>query len=152
MNVSLSTTPLSAADLAEFEGLSREVFGDDATDEWLASLAWRLENMPDVTLFFAEQAGKRVGFKAGYATAYNRYYSWLGGVVPSARRQGVARALMRSQHDWLLKSRFHQVESHVEQDNAAMINANLKAGLIVAGFFLKDGKPYTIMQKATPTD
>ncbi len=108
--------------------------------------------MPDVTLFFAEQAGKRVGFKAGYTTAYDRYYSWLGGVSPSVRRQGIARTLMQHQHDWLVQSRFNQVECHVDQDNAAMIDANLKAGLIVVGSFLKDGKPYTIMQKATPTD
>lgn len=152
MNVTLLTTPFSAADLAEFEGLSRQIFGGDATDEWLASLVWRLENMPDVTLFFAEQAGKRVGFKAGYATAYDRYYSWLGGVSPSVRRQGIARTLMQHQHDWLVQSRFNQVECHVDQDNAAMNDANLKAGLIVVGSFLKDGKPYTIMQKATPTD
>ncbi len=41
MNVTLLTTPFSTTDLAEFESLSREVFGGDATDEWLASLAWR---------------------------------------------------------------------------------------------------------------
>lgn len=152
MKIRLMQFPFATSELDDFGRVSEEVFEGDATEEWIASLAWRLESMPDVTVFVAEREGKKIGFKAGYATAHTRYYSWLGGVVPYVRRQGVARALMQSQHDWLQKSRFNQVECHVEQDNVAMIDANLKAGLVVAGFFLKDGKPYTIMQKATLTD
>ncbi|MEQ8745366.1 GNAT family N-acetyltransferase [Pyruvatibacter sp.] len=152
LNITLLQSPFAPKHLAGFTRLSGDVFGADASEEWLASLAWRLESMPDVTVFIAERDGAPVGFKAGYATALRRYYSWLGGVVPSARRQGIARALMREQHRWITASRFNHVECHVEQKNRAMIEANLKAGFVVAGFFLKDNKPYAIMQKEMPAD
>src|SRR5688572_7603596 len=40
------------------------------------------------------------GFKLGYRRGATLLYSWLGGVHPDARRQGVAAELMRRQHDW----------------------------------------------------
>ena len=44
-----------------------------------------------------EISNELVGYKLGYWLDSTRYYSWLGGVVPGHRRQGVARALLRHQ-------------------------------------------------------
>ncbi|XOV90276.1 MAG: GNAT family N-acetyltransferase [Pseudomonadota bacterium] len=123
--------------------LARRVFEQvDAED-----LHWRLAVMPDVSLFVAEREGRAIGFKAGYAATSRRYYSWLGGVDPDFRRLGVAAALMRAQHEWLARTRFQLVETHVRESNIAMIQANLDAGFSITGRFMKAGQPNLIMQR-----
>ena len=91
--------------------------------------------------------GRDLGFKAGYAATENRYYSWLGGVTPTARGRGVADALMQAQHTWVKDAGFERVETHVREDNTAMVSLNRKAGLDVVGRFIKAGKPNLMMQK-----
>ena len=39
-------------------------------------------------------------YKIGYAMTQTKYYSWLGGVRPDQRRQGLASELMERQHNW----------------------------------------------------
>lgn len=147
MSVDLLQAPFSLAFLSDFIETTKRIFGHDAGSDWLGSLKWRLENMPDVTVFAATKETHLVGFKAGYATAEDRYYSWLGGVDPDFRGLGIAKELMTRQHQWLSGSRFRLLETHVEQDNERMIQLNLDGGLNVVGLFLKDGKPYFMMQK-----
>ena len=147
MFVSLIEAPFPNTLISEFMRVTKVVFKNDADQNWLDSLTWRLEKMPDVTAFVAEIDSCMVGFKIGYATAYNRYYSWLGGVDPNFRKQGIATKLMDQQHEWLYKSQFQVIETHVEQNNKAMIQLNLKSGLTITGFFLKDNKPNFVMQK-----
>ncbi|EPX7408002.1 GNAT family N-acetyltransferase [Cronobacter dublinensis] len=38
-----------------------------------------------------------VGFKLGYETAPGEFYSWLGGVAPAYRRDGMAQRLLEAQ-------------------------------------------------------
>ncbi|MEM1081592.1 MAG: GNAT family N-acetyltransferase, partial [Pseudomonadota bacterium] len=38
----------------------------------------------------AEIEGEAAGFKVGYPLSENTFYSWLGGVLPGYRQQGVA--------------------------------------------------------------
>lgn len=147
MSTRRSEAPFSGTFVSEFRELTKRIFGAAADESWLDSLKWRLERMPDVSVFVAEADSRWTGFKAGYAIAQDRYYSWLGGVDPDFRKQGVAKELMSQQHIWLRGSRFRLLETHVEQDNDAMIQPNLKSGLNITGLFLKDGKPYFLMQK-----
>ena len=41
-----------------------------------------------------------VGFKFGYELNSSDFYSWLGGVLPNYRQQGIARALLEEQERW----------------------------------------------------
>lgn len=147
MSVDLLQAPFSPVFLSEFIETAKRVFGHDADSDWFGSLKWRLENMPDATVFTATKEARLAGFKAGYAIAEDRYYSWLGGVDPDFRGRGIAKELMSRQHQWLSESRFRLLETHVEQGNERMIQLNLDGGLSVVGLFLKDGKPYFMMQK-----
>ncbi len=109
-------------------------------------LRWRLQNMPEVTIVLATSGRTLIGFKAGYASTSDRYYSWLGGVDPEFRQQGVASRLMERQHQWLWESGFDLVQTHVLQANTAMIALNLKYGFEITGMFLKSGEANYIMQ------
>jgi len=48
----------------------------------------------------AEEDGELIGFKLAYLLENGALYSWLGGVIPSARGRGVAQALLEAQEAW----------------------------------------------------
>ena len=73
--------------------------------------------MPVFSCFCAEDSGRIVGFKAGYALKAGHYYRWLGGVDPEYRRQGIANELMLRQHSWLKEQGYGVVETGAVQDN-----------------------------------
>ena len=133
--------------IGQFISLSELTFKKDASQSWIDGLGWRLENMPDVTVFIMFDEDRLIGYKAGYATAYDRYYSWLGAVHPDFQRQGVARRLMQAQHDWLTASRFTLLETQVTKSNDAMLDLNLSSGFQISGEFSKRGEPYLILEK-----
>ncbi|WP_161974463.1 GNAT family N-acetyltransferase [Piscinibacter terrae] len=114
--------------IAEVASLSEHVFETSTIDH-----AWRLTHMPDVSLFCARQAGELIGFKAGYAIAERKYYSWLGAVHPQWRRQGVASRLADMQHQWLVERGFAVVETSSRHENSAMARINLHSGFVTVG-------------------
>ena len=138
----LIRTELDTLSLGDLHELSSLVFGSVK----LEYLQWRMANMPDLSLFQALSDKNLVGFKAGYAMTENRYYSWLGGVHPDFLRRGIASLLMQEQHDWLRRSAYDVVETHVRQDNSAMIALNLKHGFNITGMFMKATESNYIMQ------
>ena len=147
MNLQLIQTPLNETFVAQFVSLTQRAFKNEASQNWINGLNWRLENMPDVTIFTMFQEDHLVGYKAGYASAYDRYYSWLGAVDPKFQRQGIARRLMQAQHHWLDASRFTLLETQVAQANKAMLELNLFGGFQISGEFSKKGEPYFVMEK-----
>ena len=71
---------------SEVRALNEAVFGD-------ARVIHRLDRT-DLTLLVATLRGRPVGFKVGYGESRTTFYSAKGGVLPQARRRGVARALL----------------------------------------------------------
>jgi GNAT superfamily N-acetyltransferase len=96
-------------------------------------LQWRLERMPAASVACAYVDETLVGFKAGYAMSRSKYYSWLGGVHPDHRRQGIASALMVLQHRWVREQGFDSIETATDQGNRAMAQVNLHCGFVVCG-------------------
>lgn len=125
--------------------LSVEVFGVAIDD-----LQWRLEKMPNVSVICARNEGRLIGFKAGYAMSQTKYYSWLGGVHPDFRRQGIASQLMELQHNWVSEQRFKVVETAANQDNTAMTQANLKHGFVVCGIRNEPHRVQILFSKSLP--
>ena len=94
---------------------------------------WRIDNMPDLSCCEARRDEMLVGFKLGYAATSRRYYSWLGGVHPNYRRQGIASQLITLQHEWIAHWQFKVVETQVRQDNLAMAALNRAHGFVEVG-------------------
>ncbi len=110
--------------------LCKAVFGQFSA-EYLDD---RLRSMTDPSLLFEnDHEGQAVGFKLGYRFSAQTYYSWLGGVIPAARKQGVAAKLMVAQHDWAADQGYRYIETRTRTHNRAMIIVNLKAGFQIVG-------------------
>lgn len=142
------TAPFDPKFIQAYVTLTETAFGQAVPKDWVHHVTWRLEQMPDVTIFTALIDGQLIGYKAGYATAYNRYYSWMGAVHPDFRRRGIGRKLMEMQHQWLDPSRFDLLETQVAKTNIAMIKMNSEAGFKSSGLKMsKNGEPYLTMEK-----
>jgi GNAT superfamily N-acetyltransferase len=116
-------------------------------DQFAEGIKWRMNNMPRTSIFIAKDGDRMIAFKAGYAITINKYNSWLGGVKPEYRKQGIAKKLLIEQHDWLKAQGFSEVETHVDQQNQDMISLNQKGGMIISGMFLKNEKPFLLLTK-----
>jgi len=94
----------------------------------------RLKNR-DSILLIAEFAGKPVACKI----AYNRYfdgsiYSWLGGVLPPFREQGVAQ-LLQVRMEAMAKAKFYlQLRMKTRNKHVKMLRFALKNGFLISGF------------------
>ncbi|GAB3647951.1 GNAT family N-acetyltransferase [Echinicola sediminis] len=101
--------------------------------------AERLKGKPHLVLV-AVYGGKLVGFKVGYAWDSTAFYSWMGGVLPAFRRNGVAGILADVQADWAKKSGFTKLFFKTRNKHAKMINFGLKKGFMITEVIKKDTK------------
>ncbi|QNQ08413.1 GNAT family N-acetyltransferase [Sphingomonas alpina] len=111
-------------------------------------LALRLPGIAEPELWLAYREGELAGFKLGYRRGPHLFYSWLGGVHPSARRLGIADALMVRQHEAAAASGYTHVETRTRAVNNAMIIVNLRHGFQVVGFEIDtNGIPIVTQRK-----
>ena len=145
MLVSAWLRPLSSQQIYEIATLSTLVFAPPAID-----YEWRLTQMPDTSAFVALDAERLIGFKAGYAIAERKYYSWLGAVHPDFRNRGIATQLAHAQHAWLVQRRYTAVETATLADNLAMAKLNLNMGFLVVGSKLESHGLKVLWAKCLP--
>ncbi|MCW3849191.1 GNAT family N-acetyltransferase [Sphingomonas sp. LB-2] len=125
--------------------LYRAVF-EHIDDAYLLS---RLPHMADPMLWIAEDEAGWVGFKLGYRRGATLLYSWLGGVHPRARGQGVASALMVRQHEAAAAQGYARVETRTRAANNAMLMLNLRHGFHVCGYEIDArGIPVVTLRKS----
>lgn len=71
---------------------------------------------------------KPVGFKLGYALSDTTFYSWLGGVLPDYRRDGIAQVLLHTQENWALNHGYQHIEVKTRNSFPAMLIMLIKNG------------------------
>jgi GNAT superfamily N-acetyltransferase len=105
---------------------------ESSPTELAADLAYQQLRSP-VQLWLAWVAGKMVGCKLGYERKPQHYYSWLGGVEPALRGNGIARELLRQQHLWCRQQGCHYIRTHTYNRWRAMLLLNLREGFDIVG-------------------
>jgi GNAT superfamily N-acetyltransferase len=60
-------------------------------------------------ILVATLQGVPVGYKVGYASSTNDFYSWLGAVHPQYRGKGIAQALLLYQEQWAYERDFKTI-------------------------------------------
>ncbi|MDF7810142.1 GNAT family N-acetyltransferase [Hymenobacter sp. YC55] len=105
---------------------------ESSVDEVNADLTYQLTRQP-VQAWLAFSEGQLVGCKLGYERKPGHYYSWLGGVQPAIRGQGIARELMRQQHAWCQQQGYRRIRTQTYNRWRAMLLLNLHAGFDIVG-------------------
>lgn len=114
-----------------------------------AYLLDRLPRIADPDLWLAIEGDEWVGFKLGYRRGDALLYSWLGGVHPRLRGQGVASELMERQHAHAAAVGYRFVETRTRAANNPMILLNLRHGFHITGFEVDArGIPVVVQRKA----
>ena len=105
---------------------------ESSPTELADDLAYQQQRSP-LQLWLALTDGQVVGCKLGYEHKPGHYYSWLGGVPPSFRGQGIARELMHQQHAWCQQQGYRRIRTQTYNRWRAMLLLNLQAGFDVVG-------------------
>ncbi len=107
-------------------------------EETVESLKQRIGRRPHLVLV-AEKDGELLGVKIGYQLDDDCFYSWLGGVVPEGRRQGVANALLIHQELWAREKGYKEIRVKSRNRFAPMLCMLLNNGYQVEHLEKKDG-------------
>lgn len=79
------------------------------------------------------------GFKVGYdKLGDGSFYSWMGGVVPAYRRNGIAKALAQAQEDWAAAQGFESIVLKTRNRHKAMPIFALSHGFSIIGVEPRD--------------
>ena len=124
--------PPGQRDLDTLVSLNDRLFGFGETR---AHLEGFIRQHTRVLLLFAIRGGHTVGFKLGYPLDPQTFESWRGGVLPEARRMGIARRLMERQHAWCAAAGFTRIETMTSAENSSMLELNLGAGFQIVKTF-----------------
>lgn len=112
------------------------------------SVVRELRRRAQVLILVAVSEGRVVGYKVGYEDRTPRFYSWLGGVYPEFRAQGIASALMIRQHAWCQQHGYAVVRTHTKNKWRSMLILNLRHGFDVVGTYTDEkGDPKIILEK-----
>ena len=101
-------------------------------------------------LLVASHGGRSVGFKVGYADPdrLKHFHSWLGGVLPAYRRQGIAWKMLQQQEDWAQSQGFQTIGFNTFDRYPAMQAMGHKAGYQIARTSLEKGETMYWFEKS----
>lgn len=105
----------------------------------------RLGHVRDAWGIVALDSERVVGFKLGFGDRPGRFYSWLGGVAPKYRRQGIAKELLRRQHLRCREAGYARVRTHTTNASRSMLLLNVAVGFDVIGTTNGAGKGLRIV-------
>jgi len=97
-----------------------------------ADLRYQQQRGP-VQAWLAYEGERLIGGKLGYERKPGHYYSWLGGVHPDFRSQGIAAELMRQQHAWCVAQGYRRIRTQTYNRWRAMLLLNLRHGFDITG-------------------
>ncbi len=88
-----------------------------------------------------------LGFKLGYELERDKFYSWMGGVIPTARNYGIASELIFAQHEWAKKQGYRSIRTKTTNQWKNMMILNLRNGFDVVGCEDREGQTRVILEK-----
>ena len=114
--------------------LYKELF-DDADPDFFVK---RIRAHKDVLVITAKANDELVGFKIGYGILDQTFYSWIGGVLPAHRRQGVANHLAELQEKWAFSKGFKTLKTKSMNRFKPMVMLNLKRGFDITKVYTNE--------------
>ena len=124
--------------------VNEATFGFNEIAEKLSHL---FSTRSQVLICLAFMNGEPVGYKVGMEDGDGHFESWRGGVLEHARRQGIAQALMRLQHQWCAEQGFRSIRTSTTNNNAPMLILNLRNGFEVVGTKINQNQQLKVLQE-----
>ena len=89
-------------------------------------------------ILVAEKDQQVVGFKVGYDRYRDgSFYSWIGGVLPENRKDGIATQLANEQEKWVSEQGFSSIMLKTRNRFRAMLIFALKNGFLIENIEIK---------------
>ncbi|WP_226391010.1 GNAT family N-acetyltransferase [Penaeicola halotolerans] len=98
----------------------------------IAKFAQRLEGKTALILV-AYDRDLAVGVKMGYALSDSVFYTWMGGVIPAYRGQGIAQQLADVQVAWVCDQGFETIQLKTRNRFKGMLHFALSDGFDLIG-------------------
>jgi len=117
-----------------------EAFGVETGPDFLA----RINEKRGLLVILAYIDSELVGFKIGYEKHRGTFFSWLGAVLPKYQRQGIAKKLLRHQHQLCINGGYLEVQTEAQGDNVNMLILNLNEGFSIFGTHLGHKNEITV--------
>lgn len=105
----------------------------------------RIQTKEDLIIALCYCGNDLVGFKLGYRYNAATLYSWVGGVLPRFRKQGIAQNLMELQHTYAKKNGYQKVRTKSMNRFKPMIILNLKNGFDILKVYTNDSNQTKII-------
>lgn len=108
----------------------------------------RIGEKKDVLMALCYAHAKLVGFKIGYRHNDTTFYSWVGGVLPEYRKQGIAKTLATLQKEHIVKKGYSRLRTKSTNKFKPMMILNLKNGFdIIQVYTNKSGQTKVVFEK-----
>ncbi len=93
----------------------------------------RFHGRYNTSLFVALLDDQHVGFTVGYELKPTTYYCWLCGVLPEARRLGVAAQLIEAQHAFAIDHSYAIIRFECRNQHRPMLQLAIREGYDLVG-------------------
>lgn len=95
----------------------------------------RLDETPHIILVAELVGGEVAGFKAGYERDQDgSFYSWMGGVKPEYRKEGLANSLSHGMEVWAQAQGYTSLRFKTRNCHRAMLHFAISDGFDIVGF------------------
>ena len=105
----------------------------------------RVHSKKDLIINLCYSDSELVGFKLGYRYNENTLYSWVGGVLPTFRKQGIAQKLMELQHASAKEKGYKKMRTKSMNRFKPMMILNLKNGFDIVQVYTNDSQQTKIV-------
>lgn len=117
-------------DLATVVHLYNQVFRPERDEDFFQR---RLEGRHNVLVMAARIGHDAVGFYVGMERTPSVFFGWLVGILPDARRMGVATQLMNAAADWARTRGYDAMRFECNNRNRALLHFGIAADYDIVG-------------------
>lgn len=111
-------------------------------------LEQKLRDKRNILIQLITHEDNAIAYKVGYELDSDVFYSWLGGVDPAHRHQGLAQQLMTEQHELLKEKGYTVVQTKTMNRWRGMLLLNIKNGFDVKSTYTDErGNHKIVLEK-----
>ena len=113
----------------------------------------RIHKKEDILMILCYQQKQLLGFKIGYRYNDITFYSWVGGVLPENRGNGIAKQLAQLQEQRVKEKGYQTLRTKSMNRFKPMMILNLKNGFDITNIYTNDvGQTKIVFEKLLITE